>query len=463
MTQDPRRTLPSVDRLLQTDGVRELLSSAPRNLVVAAVRDALAAARSSRAPVPESWADEIRERVAQRTSPSLHPVLNATGVVLHTNLGRAPLAPSAVAAVVAVAQGYSTLEFDSATGSRGSRTDHCSSLLAGLAGTEDALVVNNAAGALVLALNAVSAGKEVLISRGELIEIGGSFRIPDILEKSGAILREVGTTNRTHLEDYQRAMSPKTGAILTVHRSNFEQSGFVTTPEPAALAAVAKHAGVPYLHDIGSGLLADLSPFGLTSEPRVQDAARSGADLVLFSGDKLLGGPQAGCVVGRRSFVDLARRNPFARALRADKLTLAALEATLTLYHDPGRAVREIPVLRMLTLSAAELRARAETLLRAIQSPAVQQPAVPSVAVLIPGSSAVGGGSFPGAELATTLVALDPGELGAAGLALRLRLGTPPIVARIQDERVVLDPRTLPEETLESVGAAVRAALGEFP
>jgi L-seryl-tRNA(Ser) seleniumtransferase len=458
MTHDPRRTLPSVDRLLQADGVRELLTTAPRNLVVAAVRDALAAARNSRAPVPESWADEIRERVARRASPSLHPVLNATGVVLHTNLGRAPLAPSAIAAVVAVAQGYSTLEFDSATGSRGSRTDHCASLLAGLSGTEDALVVNNAAGALVLALNTVAAGKEVLISRGELIEIGGSFRIPDILAKSGAILREVGTTNRTHLEDYQPAMSPKTGAILTVHRSNFEQTGFVTTPEPAILAAVARHAGVPYLHDIGSGLLADLSPFGLTTEPRVQDAARSGADLVLFSGDKLLGGPQAGCLAGAHTVVDLARRNPFARALRADKLTLAALEATLTLYHDPERAVREIPVLRMLTLSAAELRARAEALLRAIQ-PA----AVPSPAVLIPGSSAVGGGSFPGAELATTLVALDPGELGAAGLALRLRLGTPPVVARIQDERVVLDPRTLPEETLESVGAAVRAALGELP
>ena len=456
MTQDPRRTLPSVDRLLQADGIRELLTTAPRNLVVAAVRDALAAARISRGPVPEDWAEEIRDRVARRSSPSLHPVLNATGVVLHTNLGRAPLAASAVAAMVAVAEGYSTLEFDSATGSRGSRTDHCASLLAGLAGTEDALVVNNAAGALVLALNAIAAGKEVLISRGELIEIGGSFRIPDIMEKSGGILREVGTTNRTHVEDYQRAISPGTGAILTVHRSNFEQTGFVTTPEPAALAAVARAAGVAYLHDVGSGLLADLSPYGLTSEPRVPDAVRSGADLVLFSGDKLLGGPQAGCLAGRRALVDSARRNPFARALRADKLTLAALEATLALYQDPERAVREIPVLRMLTLSADALRIRAERLLRAIHAPAVERPAV-----LIAGSSAVGGGSFPGAQLPTTLVALDPGALGAAGLALRLRLGTPPIVTRIQDDRVVLDPRTLPEEALESVGAAVRTALGD--
>jgi len=449
--KDTRRTLPSVDRLLNEPGIRGLMDIAPRNLVVAAVRESIAAARSGRSPTVPDWLSDVAERVARRTCPSLHPVLNATGVVLHTNLGRSPLAPRALESLLAVAAGYSTLELDSATGTRGSRTDHCASLLAGLAGAEGALVVNNAAGALVLALNAMAAGREVLISRGELIEIGGSFRIPDILEKSGAVLREVGTTNRTHLDDYRRALSDRTGAILTVHRSNFEQTGFVATPEPSELADLARSARVPYLYDVGGGLLADLSPWNLTGEPRVQDAVATGADLVLFSGDKLLGGPQAGCLVGVGARVSDARRNPFARAMRADKLTLAALEATLALYHDPSQAIREIPVLRMLTLGADELERRATTLLRAI--------VLPGRAALVHGFSAVGGGSFPGAKLPTTLVAIDPGSVGASGMALRLRLGTPPVIPRVQDERVVLDPRTLPEESLREVGTAVSAAL----
>ncbi len=450
---DARRTLPSVDRLLNEPGIVALLRSAPRNLVVASIREAIDAARSGRAGEPVDWAADVAERVARRASPSLHPVLNATGVILHTNLGRAPLAARALEAVLAVGAGYSTLEFDSATGARGSRGDHCASLLASLAGAEDALVVNNAAGALVLALNTAAAGREVLISRGELIEIGGSFRIPDILEKSGAILREVGTTNRTHLDDYRKALSARTGAILTVHRSNFEQTGFVATPRPVELAALAREAGVPYLYDVGGGLLADLAPWSLSGEPTVRDAVASGADLVLFSGDKLLGGPQAGCVVGRASRIAETRRNPFARAMRADKLTLAALEATLSLYHDPALAVKEIPVLRMLTLSAEELARRATALGQAIRSP--------SPVELIPGFSAVGGGAFPGARLATTLVALVGGAPGASGLALRLRLGAPPVIARVQDDRVVLDPRTLPEEALPAVAAAVTAALSD--
>jgi L-seryl-tRNA(Ser) seleniumtransferase len=453
---DPRRTLPSVGRLLEDTGIRALLTRAPRNLVVAAARETLAAVRSGQVAVPHDWAAEISERVARRAAPSLHPVLNATGVVLHTNLGRAPLAAAALAAVQRVAAGYSTLELDSATGSRGSRSDHCASLLAGLCGAEDALVVNNAAGALLLTLNAVAQGSEVLISRGELIEIGGAFRIPDILEKSGATLREVGTTNRTHLDDYRRALSPRTGAILTVHRSNFEQSGFVATPDPAALAGLAHGAGLPYLHDVGSGLLADLSAFGLTGEPGVREAASEGADLVLFSGDKLLGGPQAGCVVGKAALIAKAKQNPLARALRADKLTLAALEATLALYHDPEVALREIPVLRMLTFSGAELASRAGRLLAVLSSGSR-----PAGARLAEGVSAVGGGAFPGAVLPTTLVAIDPGALGAAGFALRLRLGTPPIIARVQDGRVVLDPRTLPREALEEVGRAALRALEE--
>jgi L-seryl-tRNA(Ser) seleniumtransferase len=450
---DRRRTLPSVDRLLRDPEVLALLEHAPRALVVDAVRESLEAARTRRAGPPERWADEIRDRLAALIRPGLRPVLNATGVVLHTNLGRAPLAPSAVAAMAAVGGGYSNLELDLPAGTRGSRGDHCRGLLRDVTGAEDALVVNNAAGALLLALNAHAAGRDVLISRGELIEIGGAFRIPDILARSGARLREVGTTNRTHLDDYRRELDGEVGAILTVHRSNFEQRGFVASPDPAALAELARAAGVPYFFDVGSGLLADLSPWGLTGEPRVADGLAAGADLVLFSGDKLLGGPQAGCLVGRREQVARCRENPIARAVRADKMTLAALEATLGLYRDPAVAIREVPVLRMLTLDPAAIEHLARRL--AARCPPELGPE------LTPGESAVGGGAFPGAALPTTLVALDAGALGPDGLALRLRLGEPAVVARVAGGRVVLDPRTLPEEALDAVGDALAAALRE--
>jgi L-seryl-tRNA(Ser) seleniumtransferase len=451
---DLRRSLPSVASLLEQPLVKSLLDTAPRNLVVSATRETIEQVRSG-GPLPEDWADAIIERVRQHLSPSLQPVLNATGVVLHTNLGRAPLADRALAAIQSVAQGYSNLELDVATGTRGRRTDHCASLLADLAHSESALVVNNAAGALLLALNTVAAGKEVLISRGELIEIGGSFRIPDVLEKSGAQLREVGTTNRTRLEDYRSAMGDRTGAILTVHRSNFQQTGFVTTPSPTSLAELAHERGIPYVYDIGSGLLVDLARYGLTDEPRIDEAVSAGADLVVFSGDKLLGGPQAGCMVGTRALLEASRRNPLARALRADKMTLAGLETTLALYRDPEAAVREIPILRMLTTPAQQLAAAAGRLTDAINS------VVAGKARILAGVSAVGGGSFPGAVLPTSLVAMEPGELGAAGLALRLRLGHPPIIARVQEEQVLLDPRTLPEESIPAVAEAVIRALGE--
>jgi L-seryl-tRNA(Ser) seleniumtransferase len=450
---DHRRALPSVDRLLLEPGIRELLDTTPRNAVVNAVRESLAAARTCRAGPPESWATDVRERLADRSRPSLRPVLNATGVVLHTNLGRAPLARAAVAMMAEIGSGYSNLELDLDTGARGSRSDHSRAALRGLTGAEDALAVNNAAGALLLALGALAAGRQVLISRGELIEIGGSFRIPDILEQSGARLREVGTTNRTHLDDYRNALGPDVAAVLTVHRSNFEQRGFVATPEPADLAVLAHEAGLPYLMDVGSGLVVDLEPWGLTGEPRVQDALATGVDLVLFSGDKLLGGPQAGCLVGRRETVDRCRRHPIARAVRADKVTLAGLEATLALYGDPAQAVLEIPVLRMLTVGAEDLAARAERL--AALCPAAL------AASLLPGESAVGGGSFPGAVLPTTLVALDAGTLGPDGLALRLRVGEPSVIARVSGGRVLLDPRTLPEESFPALAAALVEALRE--
>jgi L-seryl-tRNA(Ser) seleniumtransferase len=395
--------------------------------------------------------------VARRGDLSLRPVLNATGVVIHTNLGRAPLARTAIEAVARVAGGYSTLEYDLAAGARLQRGEHCRSLLTELTGAEDALVVNNAASALVLALNALAAGTEVVISRGELVEIGGAFRIPDILTRSGARLREVGTTNRTYLEDYREALGPATGALLEVHRSNFEQVGFVHSATTRELAGLAHAANLPFICDVGSGLLADLTAWGLDHEPRVAEAVATGADLVIFSGDKLLGGPQAGCLVGRSAAIARCRTNPLARAARADKLTLAALGATLELYREPETARREIPVLRMLTMHADELRRQAESLAAAIQA---RRPADPLIR-LADGTSATGGGSFPAARLPTTLVCLEPGPEGAERFALALRLGEPAVVARVADGQVLLDPRTLPEGQFADLADAVARALSD--
>jgi L-seryl-tRNA(Ser) seleniumtransferase len=433
---DPRRALPAVERLLGEPAVAELFERADRPAVVAAARAAIAQARATGELPADGWPAAVARQLAVGTPASVLPVLNATGVVIHTNLGRAPLAPAAVAAVRAAAEGYSTLEYDLETGMRGERGAGVRRRLAEAAGAEAALVVNNAAGALVLALNTVAAGREVILSRGELIEIGGSFRIPEILDRSGARLREVGTTNRTHLADYARAIGPDTAAILTVHRSNFSQRGFVATPEPAALADLARAHGIPYLHDVGSGLLADLEPWGLTGEPRVPDAVAAGAGLVIFSGDKLLGGPQSGCLAGKAVLVDACARNPLARAVRADKLTLAALEATLALYADPGAALEAVPVLAMLTARPAALRIRADRI--AAAAPASLG------ACILPGTSMAGGGAFADAALPTWLVALEPGALGADALAGRLRAGDPPLVARVAEGRVLLDPRTLP-------------------
>ena len=446
MTPDPRRDLPSVDRLLRDPALAELLEHASRAVVVAAARESLDAARHQRGGPPPDWADDIKDRVRRRSARSLRPVLNATGVVLHTNLGRAPLSDQAIDAMLTVAGGYGTLEYDLHAGARGHRADHCRGLLAELTGAEDGLIVNNAAGALVLALNELTRGHEVLISRGELIEIGGSFRIPEIIAKSGAVLREIGTTNRTTIEDYREGLNAGASAILTVHRSNFEQVGFVHTPPSTELVGLAREYGVPYIHDVGSGLMLDLSAWGLSGEPRVPAAVAAGPTLVIFSGDKLLGGPQAGCLVGAREAIARCRKNPFARALRADKLTLAAMEGTLGCYRDPARAMKEIPVLRMLSMSQDELAHQARLLAEQIPSHYHLQ--------VIPAASTVGGGSFPGAALPTFVVAVDPGTSGADSLALRLRLGEPSIVVRVQDNRVLLDPRTLPPNSHEAIGQA---------
>lgn len=431
---DPRRTLPSVHVLLEQDGVRALAERLPRSVVVDAVRATLSSARTrpDQAPTTEAeWTTVIAAHIAASERPTLQPVLNATGVVLHTNLGRAPLAAAAIEAIAEVARGFSSLEYDLVEGTRGSRHVHCEALLRDLTGAEDALVVNNCAAALVLALNTLADGRDAVVSRGELVEIGGSFRIPEIMAKSGARLVEVGTTNRTHADDYRRACTAQTAAIVAVHRSNFTVDGFVATVALRDLAEIAASAGVPLLYDFGSGLMLGLALWGLRGEPTARDAVASGASLVVMSGDKLLGGPQAGIILGKADLVDALRRNPLARALRVDKLTLAALHATLRLYREPDRAVHEIPTLAMLTTAPDVVRARAARLASRLVDAGVRGRSADSEAT-------VGGGAFPSARIPSGAVVLE-GDAGQWERALRD--GTPPVVGRIADGALWLDLR----------------------
>jgi L-seryl-tRNA(Ser) seleniumtransferase len=414
------RDLPSVDRLA-TSVAKAVLAERREELLGGARDDA-----------------DLVARAAARLRPSLRRVVNATGVIVHTNLGRAPLSDAASAAVARAATGYSNLELDLGEGRRGSRHDHVDALLRELTGAEGALVVNNCAAAVLLAAAALAGdGREVVVSRGQLIEIGGSFRIPDVVAQSGAALREVGTTNRTRLRDFAAALGDSTGAILRAHPSNFRAVGFVEDVSIEALCGL----GVPVIDDVGSGVLADEVEL-LAEEPSVRRSVRAGAALVCFSGDKLLGGPQAGVLVGTAEAVAACRRHPLARALRIDKLSLAALEATLALYRDPERARREIPVLAMLQADPAVLQARAERLAKAIGGEVVEAVAK------------VGGGALPLLELTGPAVALHSERPDAT--AARLRASDPPVLARIQDGRVLLDPRTMADEEVAWVTAALR-------
>ncbi len=417
-------------------------------MVTDAVRAVLTAGRAG-AEVPShdvGWAEAVTRHLESRTRASLRPVLNATGVILHTNLGRAPLAPIALEAMAAVARGGSTLEYDVTAGTRGDRHGHATALLRELTGAEDALIVNNCAAGLVLALQALAAGRETLVSRGELVEIGGSFRVPEIMAASGTQLVEVGTTNRTHPTDYARAIGPRTAAIVKVHRSNFALEGFVAEATIPDLVPIAGAADIPLIHDFGSGLMLDLGAWGLTGEPTAADAVRDGATLVIMSGDKLLGGPQAGIVLGTQAAITALRHHPMARALRVDKLTLAALEATLALYRDPVRARHEIPALAMLTDAVDRIRSRAMAVAQAIGDGA-------SVA---PSEATVGGGAFPTARIPSFAVVVD-GD--AVGLERRLRAARIPVVGRIADGRVRLDLRSLPAEDDAALIAMVREAV----
>jgi len=448
--KDSRRDLPSVNALLETSGVKWLLEQHPRRVVVDAVRSTVEAARTAGGtqPTEAQWVEAIASAVREASRPSLRRVINATGVVLHTNLGRAPLADVAIRAIGHVAEGYSNLEYDIETGQRGSRYSHCVGLLQQLTGAEDALVVNNCAAALVLTLNALAQKKEVLVSRGELVEIGGSFRIPDIMARSGAKLVEVGTTNRTHDDDYRRAITPKTAAVVKVHRSNFTIEGFTAEVSVERLAFIAAEHGLPVIHDLGSGLLLPLDDYGLSGEPTASVALASGATLVLMSGDKLLGGPQAGIILGTTAVVAKLRKNPFARAMRVDKLTLSALEATLRLYLEPERALKEVPVLAMLTERVEQIESRARSMVSSLHSSNIDAEVAPSTA-------SVGGGAFPTADIASRAVVLSK---DAERTEERLRHGEPAVIGRIAGGKLLLDLRSvLPREDGVLVQAIVRA------
>jgi L-seryl-tRNA(Ser) seleniumtransferase len=443
---DPR----TIERLRSLPSVEEVVGggdAGPRALAVAAAREVIAGLRerildgeSIDAGV-EAIREEVRVRVAAVRRPSLRRVLNATGVVLHTNLGRAPLAAEAAAAVAEAATGYSNLELDLESGERGSRHEHLEPLLRELTGAEAAIAVNNNAGAVLLALAALAAGREVVTSRGELIEIGGSFRIPEILAQSGARLVEVGTTNRTRLGDYESAIGPETAAILRVHQSNFRTIGFTERVSMSELADLAAERGVALVEDLGSGAL---EPVG--DEPPLRRSVKAGATLVCASGDKLLGGPQAGIIAGRAEAIAACRAHPLARALRLDKLQLAALEATLRLHRDGGA----VPALEMLGADEAELSSRAAAIASAIGT----------AASLARATSRPGGGTLPLTELEGPVCEVDPGPLGAEALAARLRRASPPVVGRIAAGKLILDPRTLTDEEAGLCGAAVNEALG---
>ncbi|MDH7485500.1 MAG: L-seryl-tRNA(Sec) selenium transferase [Anaerolineae bacterium] len=454
--QEELRKLPAVDRLLQQPEMAQVLAAYGHTLTVTALRETLDEAREAilggrPCPAAEALIAAARARLTSLTRPTLRPVINATGVIIHTNLGRAPLSRAARQAMVEAGTGYSNLEYDLAAGQRGSRYVHAEELLCRLTGAEAALVVNNNAGAVLLALTALARGREVIISRGQLIEIGGGFRIPEVMAQSGARLVEVGSTNRTHRRDFAAAIGPATALLLAAHRSNFQVLGFSEDVTLDELVALGRQHSLPVVNDLGSGTLLDTSAFGLAAEPTVQQSVAAGAALTTFSGDKLLGGPQAGLIVGQKPLVERLRRHPLTRALRVDKTTLAGLQATL-LHYLRGEAVAEIPIWQMIAAPLDGLRARSEAWAAQLQAMGI--PASTQAA-----HSTVGGGSLPGQTLPTVVVALEPASPDA--LAARLRAQEPPVIGRIEANRLLLDPRTVLPEEDAALLAAVRHAWGK--
>ncbi len=456
--------LPKVDQLLSRPELSALLERLPRRLVLEAVRGVLERLRArllaGEALDPGELAEPAVAAAAAdeaelRARPSLRSLVNATGVVVHTNLGRSLLCPAALERVVRINQGYSNLEYDLEAGRRGSRYVHVEAILREITGAEAALVVNNNAAAVFLCLMTLAAGREVIVSRGQLVEIGGSFRIPDVMARSGAVLREVGTTNKTHPHDYENAITSQTALLLKVHTSNYAVVGFHQEVSLAEMRAIADRYHLPLMEDLGSGTLVDLSRHGLPPEPTVQQALAAGADVVTFSGDKLLGGPQAGIILGRAEFIDQIRRNPVNRAMRIDKMTLAALEATLELYREPERALAEIPTLAMITADYQTLARRAASLVRRLRRLGLARLEVSTRQ----GFGRVGGGALPLGELHTRLVEVKVQGMSATQLEAALRANHPPIICRLEDGRLLMDPRTLrPGDDAVIAGALARLA-----
>lgn len=461
--QELLRRLPKVDVLLKDRAVIGLLKKYPRAVVVDAVREAVENARelaalddktAAKAVEPKALAREaglIADKVMQ---PSLRRVVNATGVVVHTNLGRSILPKAAIDAVVEVAGAYSNTEFDVAAGKRGSRYDHVEGLLTKLTGAEAAMAVNNNAAAVLLALSALGKGKEAVVSRGQLVEIGGSFRIPDVMRQSGAKLVEVGSTNKTHAKDYRNAITPKTGIIMRAHPSNFQVVGFMAEVPLSEMVDIARENGLLVLDDLGSGVMIDVTKAGLPSEPTVNESVAAGVDVVTFSGDKLLGGPQAGIAVGTKAAINKMKKHPLARAVRIDKMTLAALEATLKLYFDEAKAIREIPTLAALFAKPADLKKRADKLAAEIKKasgPGVKADSVKD-------TSKAGGGALPLAEMPTAAVRITVDRLSANKLEAALRRYKTPVIGRIKEDALLLDLRTVLPEDEKDIVAAVAAA-----
>jgi len=454
------RNIPKVDKVMEWQEIRDLLEGYPRPVVVEAVRHGLEKLRGEALQGiattddfgEKAVTERVRSALERANAPGLRRVINGTGVILHTNLGRAPLSESLREAILEAAFSYSTLEFDLEKGARGSRAVHVEELVRRVTGAEAAIVVNNNAAAVLLALSSLAKGREVIVSRGELVEIGGSFRIPEVMEQSGAILREVGATNKTHLRDYRSAITPDTALLLKVHTSNFAIVGFTSEVSVEEMSGIGREASLPVMVDAGSGCFLDLAGRGIPGEHTVKDYLDAGADLVTFSGDKLLGGPQAGIIVGKRAFVEPMKKHPLLRALRVDKVTLAALEGTLRLYCDERLALSRIPTLRMLTVSAEELSSRASALVRRMRR------ALPAGATLktLAGVSQVGGGTFPLLELPTTLISISMPGIPPQQLEERLRTATVPIIGRIGHGEYLLDPRTLFDKDIPEIISALR-------
>jgi L-seryl-tRNA(Ser) seleniumtransferase len=453
------RSIPSVNELLNHPALQEVLEQFPRQLVVSTMREEIARLREEirtqsfppAVGAPGELAARIAAQVAENARFALRKLVNATGIVIHTNLGRAPLSATVLDNVRAVAEGYSNLEYDLYRGERGSRYQHVEKIITDLTGAESALVVNNNAAAVLVALNALARNREVIVSRGELIEIGGSFRLPDVMRQSGCVLKEVGATNRTRIEDYEEAITPETGLLLKAHTSNYRIMGFSESVSLAELVGLGKKYDISVMEDLGSGTFVDLSYYGLPEEPTVNHTVAAGADIITFSGDKLLGGPQAGVIVGSKEQLAVIKKNPLLRAVRVDKFTISALEATLREYLDTNQAMQNIPVLQMLSCPKEKVRKKADRLCRRLKKNRKDKYHIK----VEPDFSQAGGGSLPQAQIPTFVVAVVPSEFSVAELDRRLRENTPPVIGRVSKERMLFDLRTVFDNEIPIIADAL--------